>query len=160
MGFAIVIALFAVISSIMIVVDRNEPAPLAPEGNILGDFENDQQGIFGGQLNNKYFKEPIDSIVILFSSETVPGLTLVYYPYEKKLVGGLPKMEVEDVVLFDDRPHWVGYQFKKDGKQYLYYDHEVVASSNFQIFGNTLTAFATGAPANYVYPGFEDFGIE
>jgi hypothetical protein len=110
----------------------------------IQDFPTAEQGSFIGQTNNRYFKEPIDEIVVLFSSVKVPGLSLVYHPQENKLLGGTPQMVVDNVVLFDDLPHRVGYSFERNGKQRLLYDGQIVAESDFVFYANYLTGNAAG----------------
>ncbi|MDP3733700.1 MAG: hypothetical protein Q8R37_00575 [Nanoarchaeota archaeon] len=156
----IVIVLFSGIFMIFHTFNTKELPP-APTEMQLGDFENNQEGMFNGQLNNNYDQEEVDPVVVLFSSATVPGVNLIYYHYENKVVVGTPQMVVENVILFNDRPHWVGYTFKEGEKQYFFYDGEVVASSEFEPpQENSLTGFVTGAAQSYVYEGFENFEIK
>lgn len=150
------------IASIFVVLNQlnKENVPPAPTEMQLNDFTSDAEGMFNGQLNNNYDKEEVDPVVVLFSSATVPGINLIYYHYENKVVVGTPQMVVENVVLFNDRPHWVGYTFKEGKKQYFFYDGKVVASSDFEPpQENALTGFVTGAAENYVYEGFESMEV-
>lgn len=131
--------------------------PEAPQGDFIDDFASEEQGTFGGQLRNNYPAENFDSIVVLLSSQKIPGLTLVYYPYEQKLTSGIPQMTAENIVLFDGQPHRVHYQFTKGGPQYLYYDHKVVASSNYQNLQTVLSGFMTGPPILFVSDLFSEY---
>ena len=115
-----------------------------PEENQLNDFSSTEEGVFFGQLKNSYFKEPIDEVVVLLASEKIPGLTITYYHYENKLIGGTPQMTAENVVLFDGNPHTVKYSFKMNGKQQLYYDNNLVAESDFIFHSNYLTGNIIG----------------
>lgn len=158
-GFVIITILFV---SIFLILNKfnKEEVPQAPTEMQLGDFENDKEGMFNGQLNNNYDKEEVDPVVVLFSSAIVPGLSLIYYHYEQKVVVGTPQMVVENVILFNDRPHWISYTFKEGGKQYFFYDGDVVASSTFEPpQENALTGFVTGVAENYVYEGFKSMEV-
>jgi hypothetical protein len=109
------------------------------------DFPSSEQGTFMAQTKNTYFKEPIDPIVVLLTSAKVSGLTLVYSPGERKLIGGTPQIVAENIDLFDGIAHEVGYAFNRNGKQTLLYDGNVVAESDFVSYGNFLTGNVAGA---------------
>ena len=131
----------------------------APATVQMQDFPNDQQGIFIGQLNNHYFKDPIDPIVVLFISARIPGLSMIYYPYEQRIVAGTPSMNIENVVLFDGTSHEVKYAFQKDGNQQFWYDGNLVAESRFIPAGSSITGAVTGVDQVFVSEGFAEVEI-
>lgn len=144
-----------------------EISPSEPEASVsapstvqMQDFPNDQQGVFVGQLNADYFKEPIDQIVVLFISARIPGLSIMYYPYEKRLVAGTPQMVAENIALFEGSPHEIKYAFQKDGNQQLWYDGDLVAETKFQLYGQSgITGAVTGVSEAFVSEGFENVDI-
>jgi len=122
----------------------------------LTDFPSTEEGTFGGQLNPTYFKEPVDQVVILFASAKIPGLTILYYPYEQTLVAGTPQMAIPDIVFFDGQAHEIMYSFKKGGNQYFFYDGNVVGQSAYVPYEeNMLTGLVTGPAVVVVSEGFE-----
>ena len=122
----------------------------------VGDFPSIEEGTLAGTLKEVYFKEQIDSVVVLFASAKIPGLSLLYYPEKKMLVGGSPALVASEVSLFDGQKHSVMYSFKRDGQQVILYDGQLVASGEFKLpEGNALTGLVTGVPENKVSEGFE-----
>ncbi len=122
----------------------------------LSDFPSTEEGTFGGQLNPAYFKEQLDQVVILFASAKIPGLTILYYPYEHRLVAGTPQMVISDIVFFDGQAHEIMYSFKKGGNQYFFYDGKVVGQSAYvPSEENMLTGLVTGPAVVVVSEGFE-----
>lgn len=97
------------------------------------DFPNKEMGTFSGFAGEKFFKEPIDKVVILFASAKIPGLAIIYYPEEKKIMAGLPQMVIENVELFNGAKHQIAYTFKNDGKQRFYYDGNLKLETDFKI---------------------------
>src|SRR3989344_1080577 len=75
----------------------------------VGDFPSIEEGTLAGTLKEVYFKEQIDSVVVLFASAKIPGLSLLYYPEKKMLVGGSPALVASEVSLFDGQKHSVLY---------------------------------------------------
>jgi hypothetical protein len=126
----------------------------------LPDFPNSKEGTFAGTLQKEYFKQPIDQIVILFASARVPGLALLYYPYEKKLVAGSPQMVAENIIFFDGTHHRVAYAFKEGEDQYLIYDDKIVARSPFNPpDNNQITGMVIGAGELVVSESFTEVGF-
>lgn len=131
-----------------------------PEPTQMQDFSSTEQGTFTATLQSEYPKEPIDQVVVLFASSRIPGLMLVYYPYERRLVGGTPQMVIENVVFFDGQPHQLIYSFQKDGQQVIAYDGTPIAASDFIYFGgNAFTGLVTGLPEVVVSDGFSEVEI-
>src|SRR3989344_1242645 len=75
----------------------------------VGDFPSTEEGTLAGTLKEVYFKEQIDPVVVLFASAKIPGLSLLYYPEKKMLVGGSPALVASEVSLFDGQKHSVLY---------------------------------------------------
>ena len=154
----------AVGAAIQIPPEKNVEAENKPPENSqtvqMMDFPNDQQGIFIGILQSEYFKQPVDQIVVLFASSRIPGLTIIYYPYEKRLVAGTPAMNAENIAFFDGTSHELKYAFQKDGNQQLWYDGKLVAESRFIPVRSTLTGAVIGVPEVLVSEGFKDVAIE
>ena len=117
---------------------------------IIRDFPSTAEGTFYGQVQPLYFKESMDHIVVLFASQRITGLALIYYPYQKRLVGGTPQMVAENINLFDGVAHDIIYSFKERGKQMMLYDNQIVAASDFTLnTPNSLTGMVVG-PASAV----------
>ncbi|MEK6969916.1 MAG: hypothetical protein AABW48_05810 [Nanoarchaeota archaeon] len=134
-------------------VDLNENlGQLTPQGI---DFPHTKGGTLSGWAGSKYYKEPIDEVVILFASVTVPGLTILYYPQENKLVAGTPQMTATGIELFQGERHNLVYSFDLGKTQKIYYDGELKAESDFQLYGSELTGMVTGAPTAIVSESFE-----
>lgn len=124
------------------------------------DFPSSEEGTFSGWVKESYFKEPIDEKVVLFSSGRIPGLVLIYYTKENKLIAGLPQMSAENIFLFNDQRHHLAYTFKEGGWQFLYYDGKQVATSEFQPYPQTeITGLATGIPPPAVSEAFQQIEI-
>ncbi|MDP3989689.1 MAG: hypothetical protein Q8Q01_00615 [archaeon] len=124
------------------------------------DFPTTEAGTFSGILNENYFKEPIDSIVLLFASKKLPGFAIKYYSEEHKLVTGTPPMVAEDVFLFNGIKTQLVYTFKKDGEQVLFIDGLKVVSSSFKLNqGSLLTGMVTGSSELFVSDGFESVNV-
>ena len=159
---------FVVLSVILIAImhlqNQEKPIPASqPEVNTIHtqDFPSVEQGTFRGQLQKNYFKEPIDDIVVLFSSAKLPGMSLIYYPQEKRLAGGTPVMVAENVVLFDGVAHDIAYSFKKDGKQFLVYDGQLVGISDYQGYiPSVLNGMVIGTPITTISPSMEKIEVE
>lgn len=132
----------------------------APTTVQMQDFPNDQQGIFIGQLNADYFKDPIDQIVVLFVSARIPGLSIMYFPYENRLVAGTPSMNVDNIILFDGTSHEIKYAFQKDGNQQFWYDGNLVAESRFIPAKSSITGAVVGVSDVFVSEGFERVEIK
>jgi len=133
--------------------ELQSPAPVPPNSPSesttiqMQDFPSTEQGTFTGQLKPNYYKEKPDQIIILFVSSRLPGLALIYYPYEKKLVGGTPQMIADNIILFDGVSHKLGYSFQQKGQQLLMYDDKVIAQSEFRLNDrNDLTGMFTQVP--------------
>lgn len=110
------------------------------------DFPSSDEGSLIAWTKESYFRQPVDKIVVLFVSARLPGLALIYYPEEKRLIGGTPQMAAEGISLFDGQPHQVGYIFKAKDKQQLIYDGRLVANSPFQLYSQSqLTGMFIGA---------------
>ena len=140
-----------------LVVGINPKEPLTP-ANI--DFTNTDSGTFTGWSGQQYFQEPIDSVVILFASAKIPSLTLIYYPQEKKIIGGTSQMVAEDIALFEGNFHQITYTFDREGEQRLYYDARLVASSEFQpSFGSQIQGMIAGASEAFISPAWEKVEI-
>lgn len=92
------------------------------------DFPSLERGRFKGILAPTYYQ--IEPVVVLFSSGSIPGIALLYYPETKTLLAGSPFMQAE-VSLFDGKPHEVEYVFT-GGEQRLYYDGELFGSGAFR----------------------------
>ena len=120
------------------------------------DFPDTKGGTFTGWAGEQYFSEAPDKVVVLFASAAVSGLTMIYYPYENRIVVGTPQMSIEGIELFKGKKHMVAYSFINGGEQKFYYDGELKASSEFKMpTGNDLTGMVTGAGEAFVYEGFE-----
>ena len=57
--------------------EQSNPVGMAVESQI-GDFPSDEQGTFAGRLKETYYKEQLDDVVVLFVSEKIPGLAMIY----------------------------------------------------------------------------------
>ena len=108
------------------------------------DFKSKIEGTLNGWTDEKYYKEPIDKTIVLFSSEKIPGLAVIYYPLEKRLIAGSPPMVIDNVYLFNGYKHHLGYVFK-DSQQGLFYDGQLIAASDFlPRTQNSFTGMTTG----------------
>ena len=123
------------------------------------DFMSVDGGTFNGWAGATYYKEPIDDPVVLFVSAKVPGMSLLYYPHKKLLVGGTPQMIAEDIDLFQGEKHQITYSFDKGEKQRLFYDGKIVAESEFKLYENSLTGMATGVAELYVSKSLDEVEI-
>lgn len=123
------------------------------------DFPSTEEGTFSGWLKKSYFKEPVDKEVVLFSSARIPGLTLIYHSEENRLSGGIPAMAAENILFFDKQRHHLVYTFKKGGWQYLYYDGQQVAASEFQPSLSKITGLITGTSSQAISESFEQIEI-
>lgn len=122
----------------------------------MPDFPSTEQGTFTGILQPEYPQEPIDQVVLLFASSKVPGLMLIYYPYEQRLIAGTPQMIIENIVFFDGQPHQIIYSFEQGGQQVLAYDGVPMAASDFHFYGgNAFTGMTLGMPEVVISEGFE-----
>ncbi len=120
------------------------------------DFPDTKGGTFTGWAGEQYFTDAPDKVVVLFASATVSGLTMIYYPYENRIVVGTPQMSIEEIELFKGKKHMVAYSFINGGEQKFYYDGELKASSEFKMpNGNDLTGMVTGAGETIISEGFE-----
>jgi hypothetical protein len=126
----------------------------------IQDFPSDKEGTFRGVLQKEYYKDSLDKIVILFASAKVPGLTILYYPDQNRIVAGSPQMSADNIVLFDGKHHELAYSFKENGDQTLYYDGNLVATSKFNPLKNSLTGLVTGTSESFVFDGFDEFKID
>ena len=98
------------------------------ENRTYDDFPFSDQGRFKGTLAPGYYQIPLAAV--LFSSGSVPGIALLYYPKTRMLLAGSPFMQAK-VSLFDGQPHELEYVFG-EGRQKLYYDGTLVASGTFR----------------------------
>jgi len=134
----------------------NEIPPAPHKEEKLVDFPNTEAGTFGGILKATYGKQPPEEVLVLFASVKIPGLTILYYPYQRQLVAGTPQMVAEDVALFDGREHELYYTFKNGDKQILYCDQKPIAISKFVLpEKNLLSGMVIGAEENFISPAFE-----
>ena len=92
------------------------------------DFPSSERGRLSAVVAPTYYN--IEPWVVLFSSGSVPGVALIYYPERKTLLAGSPFMQAQ-ISLFDGLPHTLEYVFA-DGKQQLYYDQDLVAFGVFR----------------------------
>lgn len=120
------------------------------------DFTSTEAGTLDGWIQTEGF--PTEGTIILFSSSKIPGLAIVYYPFEKRILAGLPPMIGESVDLIDGKNHHIIYSFEEGGQQALFIDEKVVASGNYQSYQNQMTGMVIGAiePSNQ----FEEVKIE
>lgn len=123
------------------------------------DFPHAKGGTIEGWTSNNYYKDPIDEVIVFFASVTVPGLTIIYYPHEEKIIAGTPQMVAEGIKLFKGEKHRLAYTFKNGGKQSIKYDNKIIAESDFQLFGGELTGMVTGSPEAVISPSFEEVKI-
>ncbi|HLD00906.1 MAG TPA: hypothetical protein VJC39_04120 [Candidatus Nanoarchaeia archaeon] len=120
------------------------------------DFPTSNSGTFTGMVKENYFRDPIDDVILLFVSEKVPGLTIIYYPQQHLIVTGTPQLSIEGVSLFDGTKHEITYSFQKDGLQRFYYDRELLAQSKFELYQpSSLTGMVIGSSYSYVSPAVE-----
>ncbi len=141
-----------------------EQEELAAQHKIPGsvpvvDFPSAEAGTLVGTLHPRYFKEPLDNIIVLFASVKVPGLMLTYYPENHKIIGGTPQMVAEGITLFDGVPHELLYSFHEGGQQIIMVDRKVVAASNFVSYRNPLTGAVVGVSESIVSPAWEKVEI-
>ncbi len=158
---AVLVIVIAALTAVSVQMMQPEKIPvnlnenlgqLTPKGV---DFPNTKGGTLSGWAGSKYYKEPIDDVIILFASANVPGLTLLYYPNENKLVAGTPQLTVEEIKLFQGERHNLVYSFDLGKSQRIYYDGILKAESDFQLYSSELTGMVTGAPTAIVSESFE-----
>ncbi len=118
------------------------------------DFGSQDGGTIIGWAGENYFKEPVDDVVILFASAKIPGLTLIYYPQEEKIVGGMPQIVAKDIQLFNGEKHQVAYSFSSGGKQQIFYDGKKLAESEFLYLSDSITGATAGVRGSSVSWGF------
>jgi len=153
----ILILIIGLTCAAFLISNNQTPQTEEPSSTQQVDFSNNQEGTFIGTLQAEYFKEPIDQVVVMFVSAKIPGLTLIYYPYENKLVGGSPQMVANNVIFFDGIQHHLAYTFKENGEQILIYDDNIVGQSPFQAPQNSpLTGAVTGITETGVSAVFLD----
>ncbi|MBU0459312.1 MAG: hypothetical protein KKH52_02005 [Nanoarchaeota archaeon] len=123
------------------------------------DFPDTRGGTFTGWAGENYFVDAPPEVVVLFTSATVPGLSILYYPYQERIVVGTPQMVVEGINLFNGQKHMVSYSFTNGGEQKFFYDGQLVANSAFELYGqNSFTGMAVLEEA-VVFEGFEKVEI-
>ena len=104
------------------------------------DFEDSNGGTFTGIAGISYTQENPSKPMVLFVSKQVPGANLVYYPDEKKLEAGTPKMIVDNIELFQGEKHVIKYSVKNPGNQSIMIDGKLIQESHF-IQANKITGF-------------------
>lgn len=115
------------------------------------DFPDTKGGTFAGWAGEQYFQDAPDEVMVLFTSSTVPGLAMIYYPYQERVVVGTPQMIIEKVPLFNGEKHLVAYSFVGGGEQKFYYDGELKASGPFELYQqNEVTGMVTGTSEAFV----------
>ena len=130
--------------------------PITPTTSTqMQDFPNTVQGTFTGILNAKYIKEELDPIIVLYVSSRLPGMAMIYYPQEKKLVCGTPQMVINDISLFDGAQHTLTYSFQNPGIQYFSYDNKILSQSDFHLnIPSLLTGNTVGVSEKFINPHF------
>lgn len=124
------------------------------------DFPDIKGGTFTGWAGEQYFTDAPDKVMVLFASSTIPGLAMLYYPYENRIVVGTPQMTIEGIELFKGQKHMVAYSFINGGEQKFYYDGELKASSEFELqAANEITGMAVGATETVISEQFEKVEI-
>ncbi len=124
------------------------------------DFPSTEEGTLSGWMEGVYPKEPIDKEIVLFSSAKIPGLAIVYYHEENKLIAGTPKMNADGITLFDGEKHHLAYTFKRGGPQILFYDGQQVAASEFQHhLPTSITGMVTGPFTPIISKTFSQINI-
>ena len=153
----LVLLIIVLIGAVVIFNQKN--VPLQPEKiqqpDQIGDFSSAEAGTLSGTLQEHYFKEQIDPVVVLFASARIPGLSILYYPEKKIMVGGSPALVATDISLFDGHKHVLMYSFKREGEQALVYDGAMVAWGKFKVADNSITGLVTGTAENSISEGFE-----
>ncbi len=132
--------------------DLNTPVEKSLPNGV--DFMNLDEGALEGWTREQYYKEPIDEVVVLFASARIPGLAIIYYPKEERIVAGTPQMVVNGIRLFDGQTHQTAYAFARNGRQRFFYDGKMVAESDFDFYESGLTGMAVGAPELIVSESF------
>ena len=94
------------------------------------DFSSTEAGTLNGWLEVPP-NTPLDDTVVLFSSTTIPGLAIIYYPPQKRIISGLPPMVAEGVNLHDGQKHNLIYTFQKNGIQALLIDGQIASSADY-----------------------------
>ena len=156
--FTALILVFNTVDAVKHTITKAEKAPAATMQ--MNDFPTAEEGTFIGVLPEKYFKEEMDNVIILFASAKIPGLTLMYYPEQKRLVGGTPQLAAENIYLFDGQKHELKYSFKKNGPQSLFYDNKLIASGDFRpAYPLVITGLAIGFIDNHVSDAFVEVDI-
>lgn len=124
------------------------------------DFPSTVEGTFSAWVQERYFKDSVDPLIVFFSSEKIPGLSFVYYPEEQRLVAGMPPLVVEQVRFFDGQAHHLAYSFQRGGEQRLYYDGQLVGISSFVPKEKSfLTGMVVGTANNVVSEMLYDLKI-
>ena len=122
------------------------------------DFPSTEAGTLNGWLEVPP-STPLDDTVVLFSSSSIPGLAIVYYPRQKRIISGLPPMVAEGIDLHDGGKHNVIYTFQKNGLQALLIDGKVVSSADYHPYDNSLTGMVVGVTLGKVSPLLENLDI-
>ena len=116
----IVVALLAVLVSFE---DENEKAM------ILDDFDNNNEGTIMFWTDMNLPKEILRrDYLLLFASDRINGLKIIYDFSDWRLKAGIPLINSEKEVYFDGSRHHIAYTFKKKSEQVLYFDGNIVAS--------------------------------
>lgn len=123
------------------------------------DFPNTKGGTFSGIAGTEFPEPPMKEVIVLFASVTVPGLALIYYPQENRLIAGTPQMIAEGIELFQGKKHELTYSFNKNGKQAIFYDGELKVESDFKLYNNDLTGMITGTSEVLISDGFDEIKI-
>ena len=124
--------------------------PLEEIPSSTTDFPSEEAGTLDGwvSLNPQIVTE---DVVVLFSSGKIPGLAIVYYPKEKRVVAGMPPLIAENVELLDGKEHNIIYTFQKDGQQAFIVDNTLLAIGTYQPYQhNGITGMAVGVSENIV----------
>ncbi len=136
-------------------VANAEPEPLLLQGHDSVDFGNNEEGTitFRGNFNPELLGLNIESLpshIIIFTSERLEGIRIIYNFQDKTLSAGSPIMKTQELNLLDNKIHEVAYSFKDGIGQKLFVDGKEVASGEYNKPKRVvITAFAASDYANY-----------
>jgi len=152
------LAAFALIAVIAVIISlKSDKEGAAENFQLHNDFESSDEGTIMFWTNLHILRESVGNAdyIILFSSERIKGLKIIYDVMDFRLKGGIPLIGSYKEINFDGNRHHIAYTFRKNGKQALYFDGNIVAEGNFVYKGgNEMTGFAVysnklGVDASY-----------
>jgi hypothetical protein len=129
-------AVYVFVSKLEPKIERKvETVVVLRENGVYPDLMNTNEGTvvinFRAKEEDVNVGDAVPTKIQLFRSKNINGLG-VYYMYEQKLlIAGLPVITSPPSTLLDGNMHQVAYTYKKDDRQMIYLDGNVIAESRY-----------------------------